>query len=136
MITIHHEKKNFFSTDYSCALQREILVHGRLYVSQNYLCFYANIFTWETHLIIRWKDVTSMTKEKTALVIPNAISVVTASERFLFTSFGSRDKTHMMLFKIWQNVLMGQVRSMLPFISSFFKFFSSSYYFITSKLTC
>ena len=25
--------------DYSCALQREILVHGRLYVSQNYVCF-------------------------------------------------------------------------------------------------
>jgi hypothetical protein len=34
--------------DYSCALQKDILVHGRLYVSQNYLCFYANIFRWET----------------------------------------------------------------------------------------
>ena len=34
--------------DYSCALQRDILVHGRLYVSQSWLCFYANIFGWET----------------------------------------------------------------------------------------
>lgn len=34
--------------DYSCALQKDILVHGRLYASQNYLCFYANIFRWET----------------------------------------------------------------------------------------
>jgi GRAM domain len=34
--------------DYSCALQRDILVHGRLYVSPGFLCFYANIFGWET----------------------------------------------------------------------------------------
>ena len=36
------------SADYSCALQRDILVHGRLYITQNWLCFYANIFAWET----------------------------------------------------------------------------------------
>lgn len=95
--------------DYSCALQREILVHGRLYVSQNYLCFYANIIMWETLVSVQWKDVTSITKEKTALVIPNAISIQTASEKFFFTSFYSRDKTYMMLFKVWQNALMGQV---------------------------
>ena len=35
-------------TDYSCALQRDILIHGRLYVTQTWLCFYANIFSWET----------------------------------------------------------------------------------------
>ena len=34
--------------DYSCALQRDILLQGRIYVTQNYLCFYANIFRWET----------------------------------------------------------------------------------------
>ena len=34
--------------DYSCALHREILAQGRMYVTQSYLCFYANIFTWET----------------------------------------------------------------------------------------
>lgn len=34
--------------DYSCAVAKEILIHGRLYVSQNFLCFYANIFRWET----------------------------------------------------------------------------------------
>ena len=95
--------------DYSCALQREILVHGRLYVSQNYVCFYANIFMWETLVSLRWKDVTSITKEKTALVIPNAILLSTATDKFFLTSFGSRDKTFMMLFKIWQNALMGQV---------------------------
>ncbi|XP_076332600.1 protein Aster-B-like isoform X1 [Tachypleus tridentatus] len=92
--------------DYSCALQKDILVHGRLYVSQNYFCFYANIFRWETFLLLRCRDITSMTKEKTARVIPNAIQVCTDSEKHFFTSFGARDKTYMMLFRIWQNALL------------------------------
>ena len=29
-------------------MQKDILVHGRLYVTQNWICFYANIFRWET----------------------------------------------------------------------------------------
>ncbi|GAB0099832.1 GRAM domain-containing protein 1B [Sergentomyia squamirostris] len=92
--------------DYSCALQKDILVHGRLYVSQNFLCFYANIFRWETSLSIRWKDVTSVTKEKTARVIPNAILVCTESDKHFFTSFATRDKAYLMLFRVWQNALM------------------------------
>ncbi|KAK0178293.1 hypothetical protein PV328_002257 [Microctonus aethiopoides] len=94
--------------DYSCALQREILVHGRLYVSQNYVCFYANYFMWETLVSLRWKDVASITKEKTALVIPNAISICTKKDKFFLTTFGARDKTYLMLFRVWQNALIGQ----------------------------
>lgn len=96
----------FVSTDYSCALQKDILVHGRLYVSQNFLCFYANIFRWETSLSIKWKDVTSITKEKTARVIPNAILVCTDSDKHFLTSFATRDKAYLMLFRVWQNALM------------------------------
>ena len=59
--TRHEEFKRLFSNlvpnnerlvvDYSCALQKEILVHGRLYLSLNYISFYANIFKWETSLV-------------------------------------------------------------------------------------
>lgn len=34
--------------DYGCALQREILIQGRLYISENHICFHANIFGWIT----------------------------------------------------------------------------------------
>lgn len=37
-----------FLLDYGCAIQREILVQGRLYVSENHICFHANIFGWIT----------------------------------------------------------------------------------------
>ncbi|XP_028041624.1 protein Aster-B-like [Bombyx mandarina] len=94
--------------DYSCALQKDILAQGRLYASQNYLCFYAYILGWETSLTLRWKDVTAITKEKTALVIPNAILVCTDKDKHFLTSISSRDKAYLMLFRIWQNALMDQ----------------------------
>ncbi|XP_061394630.1 protein Aster-B [Musca vetustissima] len=94
--------------DYSCALYRDLLIQGRLYISQNYVCFHANILGWETCLVIKWKDVTSITKEKTALVIPNAISIATVTENYFFSSFTTRDKTFLILFRVWQNTLMNK----------------------------
>ncbi|KAL7029056.1 hypothetical protein ACKWTF_006077 [Chironomus riparius] len=92
--------------DYSCAIQKDILVHGRLYVSQNYVCFHANIIVYETRFVLKWKDVKSISKEKVAKVIPNAILLTTEDEKHFLTSFTSRDKSYLMLFRIWQNALM------------------------------
>lgn len=92
--------------DYSCALQKDILLQGRLYLSENWLCFYSNIFRWETTITILLKDVTSMTKEKTAKLIPNAIQISTDNEKHFFTSFGARDRSYMMIFRLWQNALL------------------------------
>ncbi|XP_058866226.1 protein Aster-B-like isoform X2 [Acipenser ruthenus] len=92
--------------DYSCALQKDILLQGRLYLSENWICFYSNIFRWETLLTVRLKDICYMTKEKTARLIPNAIQVCTDTEKHFFTSFGARDRTYMMMFRLWQNALL------------------------------
>uniref|UniRef100_A0A673MP72 GRAM domain-containing protein 1B-like n=1 Tax=Sinocyclocheilus rhinocerous TaxID=307959 RepID=A0A673MP72_9TELE len=90
---------------FECGL-RDILLQGRLYLSENWICFYSNIFRWETLLTVRLKDVCSMTKEKTARLIPNAIQLCTDSEKHFFTSFGARDRTYMMMFRLWQNALL------------------------------
>nr|XP_012319416.1 GRAM domain-containing protein 1C isoform X1 [Aotus nancymaae] len=92
--------------DYACALQRDILLQGRLYLSENWLCFYSNIFRWETTISIALKNITFMTKEKTARLIPNAIQIITESEKFFFTSFGARDRSYLSIFRLWQNVLL------------------------------
>lgn len=81
-------------------------------MSQNYLCFYSNIFGWETCLTIQLKDVTAVTKEKTALVIPNAILISTETDKHFFTSFTARDNAYLMMFRVWQNALMK--KSMQP----------------------
>ncbi|XP_076974450.1 protein Aster-C isoform X3 [Tamandua tetradactyla] len=92
--------------DYACALQKDILLQGRLYLSENWLCFHSNIFRWETTISIALKDITFMTKEKTARLIPNAIQIITDGEKFFFTSFGARDRSYLSIFRLWQNVLL------------------------------
>lgn len=37
---------------WSCALQREILIHGRLYLSKHTLSFRAKLFSFETTVIL------------------------------------------------------------------------------------
>ncbi len=34
----------FFSLDYTCALQKDILLQGRIYLTENCLCFYSQVF--------------------------------------------------------------------------------------------
>ncbi|XP_053467364.1 protein Aster-A isoform X2 [Ictalurus furcatus] len=97
--------------DYSCALQKDILLQGRLYLSENWICFYSNIFRWETTITLLLKEVTNLTKEKTAKLIPNAIQINTEQEKHFFTSFGARDRSYMMIFRLWQNALMDKTLS-------------------------
>ncbi|XP_073433157.1 protein Aster-C isoform X2 [Dendrobates tinctorius] len=79
--------------DYACALQKDILLQGRLYLCENWIC-------------IQLREVTSMTKEKTARLIPNAIQISTENEKFFFTSFAARDRSFLNMFRMWQNVLL------------------------------
>ncbi|KAM9431891.1 protein Aster-A isoform 2-T4 [Clarias gariepinus] len=97
--------------DYSCALQKDILLQGRLYLSENWICFYSNIFRWETTITLLLKEVTNITKEKTAKLIPNAIQINTEQEKHFFTSFGARERSFMMIFRLWQNALLDKTLS-------------------------
>ncbi|XP_040277840.1 protein Aster-A isoform X2 [Bufo bufo] len=97
--------------DYSCALQRDILLQGRLYLSENWICFHSNIFRWETTITIQLKDIRCIKKEKTAKVIPNAIQVCTENEKHFFTSFGARDRSFLLIFRLWQNALLDKTLS-------------------------
>ncbi|OAF69541.1 GRAM domain-containing protein 2 [Intoshia linei] len=92
--------------DYSCALSREILIQGRIYITVNAIYFYAKILGWETAFKIKMGRIISITKEKTALFIPNAIQIKTRNEKFFFASFTSRDKVFLLLFRLWQDYLL------------------------------
>ncbi|EGG11635.1 uncharacterized protein MELLADRAFT_46844, partial [Melampsora larici-populina 98AG31] len=93
---------DYLIEDYGCALQRDILVQGRLYISEQHLCFNANIFGWVTTLVLPFSDVVSIEKKMTALIIPNAIQVMTMQSRHTFASFISRDVTYDLMNNIWR----------------------------------
>ncbi|XP_063063544.1 protein Aster-C [Engraulis encrasicolus] len=101
------ESNEILITDYNCALQKDILLQGRLYLSENLLCFYSNVFRG-TKIVLNLGDVTIVTKEKTARLIPNAIQISTSNEKLFFTSFAAREKSFLSIFRMWQNVLLNK----------------------------
>lgn len=93
---------DYLIEDYGCALQREILIQGRLYISENHICFHANIFGWITDLSIPMYEITHLEKRMTAFVIPNAIQITTRQAKYVFASFLSRDTTFDVIYNIWR----------------------------------
>ncbi|KAJ7122965.1 hypothetical protein C8R44DRAFT_876157 [Mycena epipterygia] len=102
---------DYLIDDYGCALQREILIQGRIYVSENHICFHANIFGWVTDLLIPIYEITTLEKKMTAFVIPNAIRVGTARADYTFASFLSRDTTFDVIHNIWRLARPGDAGS-------------------------
>lgn len=93
---------DYLIEDYGCALLRDILIQGRLYVSENHLCFKANIFGWVTNVVLSFSEIISIEKRMTAYVIPNAIQISTLQSKHNFTSFLSRDATYDLIVNIWR----------------------------------
>ena len=63
-------------------------------------------------MMIRTKDIVKLTKEKTALVIPNALQICTVDEKtYFFASFAARDKTFILLDRIRKCAVEDQVGS-------------------------
>jgi hypothetical protein len=90
---------------YSCALVGDILLQGHLYVTENYLGFHSNVFGYVTRIQIPLISVTSITKEKTAKFIPNAVAVSTMDDTHTFTSLISRDATFKAMTKSWKKAV-------------------------------
>ncbi|QSL65856.1 hypothetical protein MERGE_000135 [Pneumocystis wakefieldiae] len=94
-------KDSYLIDDYASALQKDILLHGRMYISETYICFNSNIFGWITNLVISFSEIVSIDKKSTAIVFPNAIQITTLHAKYIFSSFISRDTTYDLLISIW-----------------------------------
>ena len=69
-----------------------------MYVFDSFICFYSNVFGVERRKIIALQNVTQVVKARTALVVPNAIEVVTLDgRRDFFTSFITHDKAYRLM---------------------------------------
>ncbi|XP_074184329.1 GRAM domain-containing protein 2A isoform X4 [Rhinolophus sinicus] len=61
----------------SCALQRDLLLQGRLYISPNWLCFHASIFGKDIKVVIPLVSVQMIKKHKMARLLPNGLAITT-----------------------------------------------------------
>ncbi|KAI5956764.1 hypothetical protein KGF54_000381 [Candida jiufengensis] len=89
--------------DFSCALSREILLQGRTYISESYICFNSNLLGWVTNLVLKFEDIIKFEKRSTAGLFPNGISIETEDGSVhTFASFLSRDQTYDLMITVWK----------------------------------
>ncbi|XP_060770582.1 GRAM domain-containing protein 2A isoform X3 [Neoarius graeffei] len=94
-------KEEILMKVYSCALLRDILLQGRLYISRNWLCFYANLFGKDIKVAIPVVSVRLVKKHKTAGLVPNGIAITTdTNQKYVFVSLLSRDSVYDVLRRI------------------------------------
>ncbi|KAL4617678.1 GRAM domain-containing protein 3 isoform X1 [Arapaima gigas] len=93
-------KDELLRQSYTCALQKDILYQGKLFVSDHWICFYSKVFGKDTKIAIPVLSVTFIKKTKTAILVPNALVINTTKERHVFVSFLSRDTTYKFLKSI------------------------------------
>ncbi|KAL6104402.1 uncharacterized protein ACO6RY_14141 [Pungitius sinensis] len=69
---------------FTCALQKEVLYQGRLFVSENYVCFYSSVLLKDTKVVIPASSVMEVKKHSSALSV---LSILTADgEKYSFMS--------------------------------------------------
>ncbi|KAI9207402.1 uncharacterized protein BJ171DRAFT_297084 [Polychytrium aggregatum] len=101
------DENDLYVDDFSCALQKDILIQGKLFITTSNLCFYANIIGFITTLVIPFADISSMEKKMAAFIVPNAILVKTRQTKYFFTTFISREKAFEIMVGVWKSQLGG-----------------------------
>ncbi|KAI9350664.1 hypothetical protein BDR26DRAFT_851293 [Obelidium mucronatum] len=90
--------------DWVCAWQREVLLQGRMYLSERHICFNANIFGWSHSLTLDLDDMVSVEKKSIGGFIPNSIEIATMlGQKHYFASFIARDSTYEAITRQWGN---------------------------------
>uniref|UniRef100_A0A3Q1F215 GRAM domain containing 2B n=1 Tax=Acanthochromis polyacanthus TaxID=80966 RepID=A0A3Q1F215_9TELE len=93
-------KDELLKQSYTCALQRDILYQGKMFVSDNWICFHSKVFGRDTKISIPVLSVTFIKKTKTALLVPNALVIESTHDQHVFVSFLSRNTTYKLLRSI------------------------------------
>uniref|UniRef100_A0A8C2H8U3 GRAM domain-containing protein n=1 Tax=Cyprinus carpio TaxID=7962 RepID=A0A8C2H8U3_CYPCA len=106
-------KEEILMKVYSCALLRDILLQGRLYISRNWLCFYANLFGKDIKVCVPVVSVRLVKKHKTAGLVPNGLVITTdSSQKYVFVSLLSRDSVYDVLRRICTHLQVNGKKSL------------------------
>ncbi|KAL3232752.1 Membrane-anchored lipid-binding protein YSP2 [Nakaseomyces bracarensis] len=94
--------------DHSCALSRDILLQGRMYISDQHIGFNSNILGFVSTVFIPFKEIVQIEKKTTAGIFPNGIVIDTLHSKYIFASFISRDSTFNLITDVWNQIILGR----------------------------
>ncbi|KAL1543316.1 protein of unknown function (DUF4782) [Salvia divinorum] len=87
--------------DFNCALQENFLLQGHMYLFGHYICFYSNLFGFETKKIIPFTEITSVRRANAVAVFPTAIEIIAGGKKYFFTSLLFRDEAYKLINEGW-----------------------------------
>lgn len=102
-----------FMDEFYCALHKRILLQGRMYVFENYVCFYSNLFGWVKQKAIPLMEVSEVSKKRN-YGFPNSIQIAWKGKKEFFTSFLSRDDAFTLIANAWNQARLGRPNDILP----------------------
>ncbi|CAF2368988.1 unnamed protein product [Rotaria sp. Silwood2] len=90
---------------YVCAYQGDILLQGKMFITDRYLCFYSRIINYVTKHVYRWEEIGNVTKERVAYIFPTAIGIrlKESKKKVIYASFLSRDDAYYKIASIWSS---------------------------------
>ncbi|XP_018532475.1 GRAM domain-containing protein 2B isoform X2 [Lates calcarifer] len=98
-----------------CALQKEVLYHGKLFVSENYVCFHSSVLLKDTKVVIPTSSVRGVKKHNSAL---SMLSIQTADgEKYSFVSLRNREVCYKLLHSVCSQA-QGESQNSSPHLSS------------------
>ncbi|KAM9621588.1 uncharacterized protein ACIBXB_020423 isoform 2-T2 [Morphnus guianensis] len=90
---------------FSCAWQREVPYHGRLYITSHHVCFHSSLLLKDIKAVVPVASISAFKKTNMALLVPNALSIRTAEgEKFLFVSLRQREATYQLLKSVCKHL--------------------------------
>ncbi|KAM9719838.1 GRAM domain-containing protein 2B-like [Menidia menidia] len=100
---------------FTCALQKEVLYHGKLFISERHMCFHSSVLLKDTKVVIPVSTVKEIKKHNSAL---SMLSIQTSSgEKYLFVSLRNREKCYKLLQAVCSHTQEGSPNSS-PHLSS------------------
>ncbi|XP_033506026.2 uncharacterized protein LOC117271761 [Epinephelus lanceolatus] len=86
---------------FTCALQKEVLYHGKIFVSEKYVCFHSSVLLKETKVVLSACSVSGVKKHNSAL---SMLSIQTADgEKYTFVSLRHREMCYKLLQSLCSN---------------------------------
>ncbi|XP_061653491.1 GRAM domain-containing protein 2B-like isoform X1 [Phyllopteryx taeniolatus] len=85
-----------------CALQKEVLYHGKLFISENYVCFFSSVLLKETKVLIPISSIQEVKKHGSAF---SMLSIQTADdEKYFLISVKNREMCYNLLQRVYSHV--------------------------------
>ena len=81
----------------------DILLQGKMYITDRYLCFHSRIISYVTKHVHPWEQIERVTKERVAFIFPTAIGIKLKNpeKKLTYASFLQRDQAFEKILSIW-----------------------------------